>query len=703
MAVKHRRQRRRVKRVATLGAATATVTALTVGVAPPPAQAAAVQRDFWLSAATGPDYTQLITDSSNSLNNILFAAGNFGNAAANVWNPVANAVPGGLLPTFFAGTTQDDLTSITGLLGVLSDLVTDLTSLNLDGIPGLPADADTAILAGLLPGLAPAAGVLASTLAALGPLIPVAGFIDYLNFLNTILDALPGADLITGIPTLDSLIDGLVVSETTHESGFAWPILGGSGQTNITNIFAQLPSLTVGDLVTGITDGLGIPDVGIPGLGNVGDLINIAAEALDPLDAVETPSVTAWVPGGSGNYELLGAEYGWLATMPTLAVGPFDILGVGADTDTVVAIPIFAQGGTLPFGLFSMGMVTTPGAVFPTATGLSTLGGTTLFTAGIPALGLSYTSLNLLQATYVGTNGFNVNSGTTVGTLVTPLGAIPIVYSLGSYNAGSTGFGFTLPSLFTVGLAPHFQVGTAPLQQSDDGLIPATLLNLGITAVPTQLTSVTELLGLPDVGGAVSDVLTPVFNFAIAPIGGAITNALNEQVGPVTNGLASAVEQVTGFIADLSYNLPGANTPVVDPPGNTALVADNSLMAKASAPADTAIVEEESPSIEGATKKLSAAADDARGQVHERVTAAGERAKASAEKARERTAKAVKDAQDRVNKLADEGRKQIKSAAEGIQKGAEKAVNDVKENVKKAGDSVKPAKAEKKTEKKDAA
>ncbi|MCW1823699.1 hypothetical protein OLG66_22515 [Mycobacterium senegalense] len=50
MAVKHRRQRRRVKRVATLGAATATVTALTVGVAPPPAQAAAVQRDLRLQS-----------------------------------------------------------------------------------------------------------------------------------------------------------------------------------------------------------------------------------------------------------------------------------------------------------------------------------------------------------------------------------------------------------------------------------------------------------------------------------------------------------------------------------------------------------------------------------------------------------------------------------------------------------------------------
>ncbi|MEN3221145.1 AAA family ATPase [Mycolicibacterium porcinum] len=115
---------------------------------------------------------------------------------------------------------------------------------------------------------------------------------------------------------------------------------------------------------------------------------------------------------------------------------------------------------------------------------------------------------------------------------------------------------------------------------------------------------------------------------------------------------------------------------------------------------DEPTVEDGKANAGDSAKTLIAAADDAREQVDKSVKDAGERAKVSAEKARERTAKAVKDAQGRVNKIADDGRKQIKSAAEGIQKGAEKAVNDVKDNVKKAGESVKPAK---KAEKKDAA
>jgi hypothetical protein len=47
--------------------------------------------------------------------------------------------------------------------------------------------------------------------------------------------------------------------------------------------------------------------------------------------------------------------------MPTLAVGPIDLGPIGvSDTDTVIAIPIFAGGAVLPLGLASFGMVTTP-------------------------------------------------------------------------------------------------------------------------------------------------------------------------------------------------------------------------------------------------------------------------------------------------------------------------------------------------------
>jgi hypothetical protein len=69
MANKRNKARRQyAKRAAIVGGAAATATAPTVAM--PPAS----------SAAAGPAYTQLITDSSNSLNNILFIAGNLGGA-----------------------------------------------------------------------------------------------------------------------------------------------------------------------------------------------------------------------------------------------------------------------------------------------------------------------------------------------------------------------------------------------------------------------------------------------------------------------------------------------------------------------------------------------------------------------------------------------------------------------------------------------
>lgn len=556
MASKHRKRSQRSKKIALMGASTATATVLTVGmVSASTPQGAVNERDVALTAATGPNYTQLITDSSNSLNNVLFTAGNLGGAAAGIWDPLATAIPGGLLPTFTAGTTQNDLTSIAGLLATLSGIsVPDLS-----GVPGLPTDATTTITGALLPGLVPALGVLGGpvlgTVASLGT---ITGVLAALNAIN----ALPAVGgLITGIPTLGDLIPGLTVTQTTFDSAYDWPllglgpVLGLNGSTSISNTFAQVPSLTGSSLATGILSGLGLPPVpGLPALINT---------ALAPLNAISTPSVTAWVPAGSGNYGLpLGGSIGWLATMPTLAVGPVAVGPIVlSDTDTVIAIPILAAGATLPLNLASAGIVTTPGVVFPTATGVSTLGGATLMSFGVPALGLGYTSLNVLSATYVGTNGINYNSGTTVATLTTPFGALPIVYSLGSVNAGTTGFGFTLPSLFTVGLLPSFQVGTAPTQQSPDGLIPASVLNLGLL-VPTQTTDLVTLLGLPNPGALVTPVLNPVFGIVVAPVGSQITNALNGSVGPVANGLSGATAQLTALIAQLSGGVAGAVTPL---------------------------------------------------------------------------------------------------------------------------------------------
>lgn len=466
----HRRKpaRKYIKKAAALTGSAATATVMTVGMAAPPANA----------ADTGPDYSQIITDSSNSLNNFLIEAGNLGGEAAAYWDSLATGIPGGLLPTFTAGTTQNNLTSLAGILAALSDAT------ELSGVPGLPTDASTTILAGLLSGLD--LGGADGALPILTSLVDAVS--GQLGTVGTVLKTLSAIPFIGGVPSLGDLL-GLTATQTTFDSAYNWGLLGVSGSTTLSNTFAQLPSLTASSLVSNILSGLTLD--GVP-VNDVGPLL--PTDLLTALDAINTPSVTAWLPAGSGVYGLpLGGSIGWLATMPTVDVGPIDIVGIPVSTtDTVLAVPLVAEGAVLPLGLASFGTVTTPGVVFPTATGVSTLGGTSLTSLAIPIVGLSMTNLNTLAASYVGTNGVNYNSGTSELTLTTPLGALPIVYSLGSFDIGTTGFGFTGPSLFGVGLLPPFQVGTAPTQQSPDGIIPATVLNQGL-ATPTQTTTLSPL------------------------------------------------------------------------------------------------------------------------------------------------------------------------------------------------------------------
>ena len=423
---------------------------------------------------------------------------------------------------------------------------------DLSGIPGLPANATALLTLGLVPGLLvaiPGVG-LVTVVSAIG-----------LGVVDGVLAALDAIPLLDGVPTLNDLIPGFTVTQTQGNSAYNWPLLGLgsllglSGSTTFSNTFAQVPSLNGSSLVTEILSGLNIG--GNPVLP---PLLQAAVNAIvAPLNAINTPSVTAWIPAGRGNYGLpLGGQYGWLATMPTLAVGP--VIGL-SNTETVMSVPIGSLGAVLPLGLASFGFAGTSGVVFPTATGVSTLGGTSVTSFAIPGLGLSLTNLNILSSTYFGTNGFNWNSGTNLMTVTTPFGVLPIIYSLGSYNFGTTGFGFTLPSLFTVGILPPFQIGTAPSQQSPDGLIPTSVLNLGL-GLPTQTTDVLTLLGLPNAGDLLEALLTPVYNTLVTPFGNIITNALNGFVGPLTNGVASAIEQVTALLAQLTGALPGANTPV---------------------------------------------------------------------------------------------------------------------------------------------
>ena len=234
---------------------------------------------------------------------------------------------------------------------------------DLSGIPGLPAEAAALLTLGLLPGLlvaVPGVGLVTvgSLLAGLGPTTLA---LEALDVTNAILAALPGAPQITGIPSLE---DFFTVTQTTGDSAYDWPLLGLgtllglSGSTTFTNTFAQVPSLTGSELVAQILDGLVIPD--IARRCNLEQFVDFLLQRF--LSGVQTPSVTAWIPTGQGNYGLpLGGQFGWLATMPTLAVGPVAVgPTVLSDTDTVISVPIVSFGAVLPLGLRRSGMRALP-------------------------------------------------------------------------------------------------------------------------------------------------------------------------------------------------------------------------------------------------------------------------------------------------------------------------------------------------------
>jgi hypothetical protein len=153
--------------------------------------------------------------------------------------------------------------------------------------------------------------------------------------------------------------------------------------------------------------------------------------------------------------------------------------------------------------------------------------------------------VNTPSSSYVGTNGVNYSSGSTVGLLITPVGLVPLVYTLGSFNAGTTGLGFTGPSLLGTAPLPPIQVGTAPTKQSPDDPISATLANAGV----------------PNSGEAVSAVLNSPFSTAVAPLRAQITKALEGSFGPAASEIARSMVALTELLAQASQAIPSASTP----------------------------------------------------------------------------------------------------------------------------------------------
>ncbi|MEN4423090.1 hypothetical protein [Mycobacteroides chelonae] len=550
LSKRHRKSSKKVvvqRAVTAAGAVAATASLAFVG---PTAQAAAV----------APDYKGAVTDSKDALNNYLSGTNAIGSAAGGVWNPIAQG-SGGLLPTFGTSLTHSNLTSIADLPDVLR---------NLASTP-LP----TAV-----PGVIPAIK------------IPGQGFVDLplpttipgASVLNGLANALDGVfnnpvigPIVNQLPPLSDIVDGLIAEQDTFTAGYNWPLLQASGLTTIMNTFVQTPS------------GLNIKiPAALDPLGILPDSVRILPDGT-------LPNVTAWVPMGAGNYTFpLGMETGWWATAPTLIVDG----GAVNVPQTVLSIPMWANGITAPLGLGQAGQFNAH-VLIPTQNGIYSPIGTTLSNFSIPVLGLGMTNLNVTTGNYLGTNGFNVNNGQNVMVLQTPFSGalpVPLVYSLGGFNFGTEGAGFTLPSLFGVGLMPSFQLGTAPGANTPLGVIPPNLIPTG-AVVPTQLITVSGListaLGIPDPTVELAKALTPLYKGLVTPVMTPISDMLTAQYGNLFNGAASNTLQASKFYKDVMTQLASvigaAPAPLSSPAPNTLAATDTPAPAathvEASAPA----------------------------------------------------------------------------------------------------------------------
>ena len=164
-------------------------------------------------------------------------------------------------------------------------------------------------------------------------------------------------------------------------------------------------------------------------------------------------------------------------------------------------------------------------------------------------------------------------------------------------------------------------------------------------------------------------------------------SSINQINGPLANGLANGLEQLTAAIARLSYGLPGANTPVVPAPGVQSRIAPSNV-----AVADTTTVTAKKPVVSTsdaeATEDTGAPAKNVQNelrnsntQIATSVAAANGRTTAAVAKARADIEKSVKAASDNLNKFAKDGGAQIKKVVDGVKK----AVTGAGANTTKSG------------------
>lgn len=705
MAVKHRRQRRRVKRAATLGAATATVTALTVGVAPP-AQAAAVQRDVRLQSGVQlfppPDQIPDLTGGFGTqvYNQFQTVGAQVETAFVNNFNLLALLQAAGIDPTSAVTAGLNDV--LGGALSGLPVNVEDLLGIDLND--PLSAAGVNVITTGGLFTLIRLLGVDLGWV----PSFPnsVADEINGTPYLDVSLDSIFKA---LGLPTSGLKFDSLKAALellgitlpplSTNAADVRIPIVAGWGfgafaaGAAYQQVVDDLPNQPGGANYTGTNPLLGsftiLPMILIDNPGRANGGILARAYPLFGLLGIDTVTPDTQVQS-SGTSIVSGIP----------VVGDIPLFGLTPGGANLIPIKIDATAEYLPLSDFAawpnpFTMANNVAAgLFPTYIlrnqSLDTLG-TVLVDQVVSQLGADITD-------YLDNPGDDPQLGPKLNIYITiPANSLPLLEP--------TYLAYDVVNLLT-GANLNNPIGTA--------LSPVltSLVNLGYTDVSYNPTTgiYERSLDEADVPTAFGTLPADVdweqvpghlVNNLVTGIQKAISDGLVSQT-PASNpiktllGLLGVGNSATGSALDLS-----ALTDV----GTQALTKTSfepQAITQTNVGTETVNLKSvaDAPAGDGNAEKLSTGADDARRELDKSVEAAGERTKASAAKAREHTAKAVKDAQERVNKLAADGRKQIKSAADGLQRGAEKAVGDVKDGVKKAGESVKPAKkAEKKAEK----
>ncbi|NOP98403.1 AAA family ATPase [Mycolicibacterium fortuitum] len=708
MAVKHRRQRRRVKRAATLGAATATVTALTVGVAPP-AQAAAVQRDVRLQSGVQifppPDQIPDLTGGFGTqvYNQFQTVGAQVETAFVNNFNLLALLQAAGIDPTSAVTGGLNDV--LGGALGELPVNVEDLLGIDLND-PLSSAGVNVITTGGLFT-LIRLLGVDLGWV----PSFPnsVADEINNTPYLDVSLDSIFKA---LGLPTSGLKFDSLKAALellgitlpplSTNAADVRIPIVAGWGfgafaaGAAYQQVVDDLPNQPGGANYTGTNPLLGsftiLPMILIDNPGRANGGILARAYPLFGLLGIDTVTPDTQVQS-SGTSIVSGIP----------VVGDIPLFGLTPGGANLIPIKIDATAEYLPLSDFAawpnpFTMANNVAAgLFPTYIlrnqSLDTLG-TVLVDQVVSQLGADITD-------YLDNPGDDPQLGPKLNIYITiPANSLPLLEP--------TYLAYDVVNLLT-GANLNNPIGTA--------LSPVltSLVNLGYTDVSYNPTTgiYERSLDEADVPTAFGTLPADVdweqvpghlVNNLVTGIQKAISDGLVSQT-PVSNpiktllGLLGVGNSATGSALDLSA-LPDVGTQAL-----TKTRFEPQAITQTNVGTETVNLRSvaDAPAGDDNVEKLTAVADDARRELDKSVEAAGERTKASAAKARERTAKAVTDAQGRVNKLAEDGRKQIRSAADGLQRSAEKAVGDVKDGVKKAGESVKPAKkAEKKAEKNDA-